>query len=154
MIVSPFVNAYWADLTSYNNKTISERLKQMLVALEGNSDLSAAFTALGLTVLIDELKTLQASIAVSMDKRRKSSSEIPKMQTKKVKSEVGEALTNLLKAIELAGKAHPELDYKPMVNEINVVLTSYQSVLKARATRNKNTTTTVTMSPTTTATAV
>jgi hypothetical protein len=153
-LVIPFVNTYWADLISYNEKTISECLKQMFSAIEADADLRAAFTALGLNVLIDELKTLQASIVASINKQRKSTSEVPKMRTREVKSEVSEALTDLLKAIELAGKAHPELGYKPMVNEINVVLTSYQSDLKARATRNKNTTTTIAMSPTTTATAV
>ncbi len=153
-LVTPFVKTFWSHLLSYNDKTISERLKQMFSALETDAALSAAFTALGLNVLIDELKTLEAEIVASKSKRRKSASEQPKMRTREVKSEVGEALADLLKAIELAGKAHPELDYKPMVNEINVLLSSYQSDLKARATRNKNTTTAIAMSPTTTATAV
>jgi type IV secretory pathway VirB4 component len=109
-LVTLFENTFWIRLLSYNDKSISERMKQMFSNLQTEAALSAAFTALGLDVLVEELKTLQADIAASLNKRRKFASELPKMRTREVKSEVGEALTDLLKAIELAGKAHPELD--------------------------------------------
>ena len=153
-LVEPFVLNYWGDLISFSNKTVAERLKQMLMVLESDTTLKVAFTALGLTILTDELKPIQAGIVASSDKRRKSNSKLPKMQTRKVKATVGQALSDLLDAISLAKKAHPELDYMPMVNEINVLLVSYQSEIKARSTRSKNATTTVTSSPTTLATAV
>jgi hypothetical protein len=90
----------------------------------------------------------------STDRRRKSNALIPKMCTREVKTTLGSALTDLFNAITLAQKAHPELDYMPMVNEINVLLGSYQSKIKARMTRYKNATTTAASSTTTLATAV
>lgn len=153
-LVTPFVNTYWNDINTYNSKTITERLKQMLLAIEADSSLKAAFTALGLMIFIDELTTIQSNIKLSTEKRRKSRSTLPKMRTQEVKSVVGVALADMIEAIELARKAHPELDYMPMINEINVLLTSYQSDIKARVTRNKNATTTAASSTTTLATAV
>ena len=73
-----------------------------------------------------------------------------------LKTSIVTALTNLFKSIELARVEHPDVDYMPMINELNQLLVSYHSLIKNRITRSKNLAkkTTVASSSTTTATAV
>jgi hypothetical protein len=137
-LIAPMLNSYWSDLNSYPNKIILERLKQMNAAIDGDATLKAAFSSLGLIVFVDELKALQLNIAKSFEKRRKANALLPRMNTREVKISVGEALSDLMEAIELACKAHPDVDYLPMATEINNFLSSYQVQMKARATRSKN----------------
>ena len=42
-----------------------------------------------------------------------------KIDSRQIKSYVGEAVTDVINAIEIARKAHPEVDYVPMIKEIN-----------------------------------
>jgi len=136
-LVAPFVENYWLKLKRFSGKTISERLRLMLLELEPESSLKAATTSLGYTAFFDELEMLQTGLLKNHDLRRESQSVMPKAQTKQVKSVLSVALSDLMKAIELARKAHPEVDYAPLVSEINVLFISYQTEIKARVTRRK-----------------
>jgi cell division protein ZapA (FtsZ GTPase activity inhibitor) len=151
-LVAQFVDTYWSDINSYNNKTITERLKQMLITLSVTLEVKSAFDLLGLSAFTNELQDIQSQLHISTEARKKSKSSIPKMKTREVKSHLGDLLSDLLDAIELARKANPNLDYMPIVNEINVFLSSYQADIKGRATRSKNAA--VATAPTALATAV
>ena len=48
-----------------------------------------------------------------------------------------QAIVDLVHAIELARKAHPELDYTSLIAEINNLFTAVQSQIKAHSTRVK-----------------
>ncbi|MEI8087793.1 MAG: DUF6261 family protein [Paludibacter sp.] len=138
-LVDPFIEKYWAKLKRFSGKTITERLKLMLLELEPASSLKQATTELGFLAFFDELRMIQAGLLVNHDLRRESKSEMPKAQTKQVKSDLSVALSDLMKAIELARKSHPEVDYNPLVSEINVLFVSYQAEIKSRVTRRKTT---------------
>lgn len=138
VLAAQFVDTYWGDINSYNNKAITERLKQMLNALASTVEMKMAFDVLGLTVFTNELQDIQSQLHSRSESRKKSQSAIPKMKTKETKSYLGGLLSDLIDAIELARKANPGIDYMAMVNEINVLLVSYQTDIKGRATRTKN----------------
>jgi len=137
-IVSPFVMNYWKNLVTLNDYAITETMKQMLLSFDRNTPVKDAFTALGLLEIVDELKVIQAKIASTLKKRIKSNMELPKMNTRQVKRDVGSALADLIDSITLAQKVHTELDYVPMISEINVLLGEYQSKIKSRKTRSMN----------------
>lgn len=154
-LVSPFVEAYWSGIYNFNRRTINARLKLMYMEIEGNARLKAALQAVGLSVFIDELAKLEQDLTVAREALRKWKAGLPKGQTMQIRSKVSNAMTDLVYAIEVAWKAHPELDYMPMINEINQVFTSYQSTIRSRSTRNKNSASAAAAaSPTTLATAV
>jgi hypothetical protein len=137
-LVVPFVENYWSNIRSYNENTINARVKQMFDNIDNSAELKVAFTSVGLLTHIDELKTIETSLFDSKELRRKSKSEMPKIDSKQIKSYVGEAMTDVINAIEIARKAHTELDYAPMIKEINDLFISYQSEIKAHSTRIKN----------------
>ena len=137
-LVAPLMESYWSNIRTFNEKTINARMKQMLEDVETISGLKPALTLLGLNLHVDELKTIESGLFSSKEIRRKSRSEMPKVDSRQIRSFVGEAITDVVNAIEIARKAHPEVDYAPMINEINELFISYQSDIKAHTTRNRN----------------
>ncbi len=134
----PFVGKYFNSIISDNNKTRSERIKQMFIKLDEDADLNDAVTSVGLSIYINELRSLKINIEDTQNARRKSNSDRLRMKTNEVKVTISTALTNFLKLIELAIIEHPTVDYSPLVNELNELFITYSSDIKARNTRNKN----------------
>lgn len=137
-LVAPFIEKYWTGVRRLTQNTIKARMKLMLTEIKANADLKAALTALGLMPYLDELKMVETNLFNSSEARRKSISEVPKIDSCQIKSYVGEAVTDVVNAIEIARKAHAELDYIPMITEINDLFVKYQSGIKAHSTRLKN----------------
>jgi hypothetical protein len=137
-LLAPFFERYWGDIYNFNQKTINRRVELMFAEIESNEELQTALQGVGLSAYTDELKVVEADLSARREVRRKEKSLHPKVNTKEVKSDLGEVLTDVVNAIELAVKAHPALDYTPMISEINQLFASYQSEIKSRTTRNKN----------------
>lgn len=137
-LVAPFIEKYWAGVRRFNQNTMNARMKLMLTDIEANADLKAALTALGLMLYLDELKTIETNLFNSSESRRKSRTVVPKIDSSQIKAYVGEAVTDVVNAIEIARKAHAEVDYLPMITEINDLFVKYQSGIKAHSTRLKN----------------
>ncbi|MEI6752199.1 MAG: hypothetical protein WCK78_03435 [Paludibacter sp.] len=91
-----------------------------------------------LTIHITEIRTIVTTLFETREKRRKSKSSEPKVDSKQVRVNVCEAITDLIHAIELARKAHLEVDYTTMIVEINQLFSTYQSEIKAHSARIKN----------------
>lgn len=155
-VALPFLQRYLTKLSAKNARIISEGVNKMLAELAGDDALKAAFTALNLTVITDELKKIQQSIKQNASLRRAELAGRAKADTNNIITNVTIALDNLLIAIELAKVEHSDLDYMPLMNELNGLIGNYQVLIKSRITRSKNLAkkTTVALSPTTSATAV
>ena len=136
-LVLPFTEKYFRKIVSNNTKTSSERINQMFAALDGDIKLQEATAILGFGVYLNELRPLQLTIENTQNERRTQKSARPKMKTKEVKEEVTTTLSNYLRSVELAIIEHPEVDYMPLVNEINDLLLSTKTQMKAHETRNK-----------------
>ena len=137
-LVQPFVEKYFRGIIADNTRKRSERINQMFVSMEADVTLKAALSTVGLLVYMDELKTVQQALESKHSTRRASKSARVRMRTKEVKTSLAEALTDLLASIELARKQYSNVDYMPMVNEINELFVSFQSQMKAQRTRRKN----------------
>lgn len=136
-LILPFLNEFFAGILRDTTVTQTTRVKQMTVSLDTKADLKAALTVAGVTPYIEELKGTQLLINAKNKEKRASVSKLPKMKTKMVKSDLGTSINDLIKAIELARKEHPEVDYAPMVNEINALLMPFHVKIKSMSTRRK-----------------
>lgn len=154
----PYVKRYLNGIAAENSTVKTGRVNQLLTNLEENAEIRNALTVLGLTVYIDKLRTSQLSINQGESHRREILSGRAKFNSKNAQVKIAYAISNLLNAIELARVEHTDIDYMPLINELNVLLSSKQSMIKSRITRSKNSeankTTTVASSTTTTATAI
>ena len=95
-------------------------------------------TVLGLATYIDELKVYQQNVNQGESHRKEVLAIRPKFNNKNAKLRVITAIEHLLKAIDLAKVEHTDLDYMPLINELNVVLGNRRSVIRSRSTRNSN----------------
>ncbi len=155
-VIAPVVNRYLNGISRENQKAKTERVSQFIATTESDINLKTALETVGLKVYVDELVLVQQTIALNTNMRRISMSEKTIEDRSALKTSIVTALTNLFKSIELARVEHPDVDYMPMINELNQLLVSYHSLIKNRITRSKNLAkkTTVASSSTTTATAV
>lgn len=154
----PYLKRYLKGITVANSKVKTGKVDQLLVSLEENAEIKTALTALGLTVYFDELRSCQQIINQGESHRREILSVRENFNSRIAKAKIAYAVSNLLNAIELARVEHTDINYMPLINELNVLLSSRQSMIKSRITRSKNSeankTTTVALSTTTTATAI
>ena len=135
-MVNPVMNQYWVNIYRNTSKTTSELLRQMLHQLDINSELQVAFDLLGFGIYINELRDIQRELEEKTINCKRVSSAKPKMQTKQVKSTLGEALQDMVNCVEVARKANLATDYMPMINEINTLFVSYRASIKGRKSRN------------------
>lgn len=154
----PYLRSYLDGIINENARVKTGRVNQLLTNLDDYVTMNAAMLSLGLNVYFVELKACQQSINQSESLRMEAMSLRVKQNTLIAKEKISYAVGNLLDAIELAKVEHTEIDYMPLINELNVLLSSRQSLIKSRITRSKNSiankTTTVALSTTTSATAI
>lgn len=157
-LVIPYLRSYLNGILAENSPGKSGKVNQMLAQLDKNVPVTDALSILGLTIYISELKACQQSINESESQRREALSGRGDFNTADARAKIAYAISNLLNAIKLAKVEHTDIDYMPLINELNVLLSSRQSIVKSRTTRSKNSaankTTTVASSTTTTATAI
>ena len=62
-LVVPFIEKYWNDVRSLNEKTINNYLKQMLGEVDSIQELKEAFDVLSLTLYLTELRTIETTLS-------------------------------------------------------------------------------------------
>jgi len=130
-------NHFLRDILKKDMKSKSDYLSQFFITIDTDAPLNAALTALGYSVFLTELRGFETNFDVTFDIRNLGQSKIPKMETKQVKKSTSLYLRNLVKVIEAASIEHPELDYKPLMNELNTLFVSYNTEIKVAATIKK-----------------
>ena len=158
VLVSLCVEKYWAGFYGFNLKTINAMTVHMFAEIQSTPALKTAFDVVGLGAHVQELKTVEANLNAAKTDLSTIKGLILKANSKQIMMEVSETMNDLVSAIELARKAHPEVNYTPMITELNRLFTSYQSEIKTHSTWLKSagtiTPTPVALSSTTIATAV
>ena len=134
----PYLKSYLSGIATDSPIVKSGRVNQMLKGLTDNDEMNDALNALGLATYMDELRASQQSVNQGETHRKEILAIRPKFNNKDAKVRITSAIEHLLKAIDLAKVEHTDLDYMPLINELNVVLTNRKSVIKSRSTRNLN----------------
>lgn len=132
-VVKRCLNGYFRE----NLKAKAERIEQLKAAIETDTNMKTAIETAGGKAIVDELFAAHQSIDLNTGMRRVAISEKTITDRKALRKRIVFALQNLFKAIELAGVEHPDVDYMPMVNELNRLLVTYQSLIRSRLTRRR-----------------
>ena len=156
-VLVPVVNQYFSGYLKLNRSSKNECITQFLNELENIKEVSEASELTGMKVYVDELNELTQTIHAKTSLRRVSSSSKTITNRKELRIKVFNATSNLYNAIELAKVEYPNVNYTPLINELNKLLVPYKSIIKTRKTLNRKAsakTKTVASSSTTIATAV
>ena len=116
----------------------AEFIGQMTKTMSNNIKLNAALSSLGLAVYMSELSSVQASISLNIEDRSAYLGNLPRQMTKTAKVNSGATLQNLFSGLKLAMLDHPELDFSPLINEMNQLIIMYKSRIKSRETIRMN----------------
>ena len=130
----PFLNKFLNKIYQNTNFVKNKKIDLMLAELDGNVVLNSAMQTLGLSILLDDLKTNFQKIADKQKNRRKSKSETPRVISRKIILNCATAVTNLFRTIEINQLVELNVDYMPLVNELNEMLNEYKTLFTQRKT--------------------
>ena len=137
-IAKIFINRYLLKLgLKKNREVIFQRLDEFFLEIEQDAQLEAILDTLGLTDSIDELQSVHSTVKELISKRLESISERPKVKTEELAKSVRKALKDMFIQIQIAQLKNKELNYSPLINELNDLLDTYRGLINARATLNK-----------------
>lgn len=137
-LVTSHIDSYLLNLNkSKNDKVISQKVQGFIQEVEVKAALNGAFRKHN---LMDELETIELAYADFVNKTSQRVlvlSERPNVTTKAAIDELTDALDDLFKAIEVAHLVNLEVDYEPVVNELNELFRTFNLSALLRAAYNK-----------------
>lgn len=137
--VTVFIDGFFGKIRKDVSKIKTERVKQLFTQLNDNTTLLNAMQNVGLMPYLNELRDIQLNIDAKSAKNIEQNATRPKLKdTREVIAKMKLALTNLFRGIEFGVHAYPNVDYTPLINELNELLIKYRSEIKAKITRTKN----------------
>lgn len=154
--IMPLIQIHFANLARANQKVVYQEVNDFFCKVQADGALTQAAQDLGINVYIDELQTLQQSIAETLTARIEDQYPNRSVDKKQIKANIIETFQQLLSFIQLAAVEDYEKKYSALINELNEFLAPYQALVKRRISLSKKAatkTTTVAPSLTTNATA-
>lgn len=132
------INLYLLYLgKSRNEDVINQKLTQFFREVETNVSFSAALRTFDFMGDIENLELSHADVQSLLRSRLQHIKQRPKAETAKNVKSIRKALTNLFMQIEVAKVKHPELDYNPLIKDVNGIIEKYIEHANMRDTINK-----------------
>lgn len=137
-IAEEVVKLYLSDYRELNKMSITSQINNFLNAIERVPKAKNAFMKLGLIPYIDALKVAHQNHEKYYAKRRRSKTKVLKRDENKAIKREGElALRSFFEQVEVANRTYPELNYAPLINDLNVLIAEHTNLINTRATYNK-----------------
>ena len=118
-LVYEYVNRHLSGFGKENSYKQIGVLSSLLNGIENDVNLQQAIVSLNLTQTFATIAADKVELEAVYEERRKAQSNKQKARTLNTKRKLYFLLRQLFTAIELAAIEHPELDYTPLVNELN-----------------------------------
>ena len=133
-IVNHAVNLYLINLRGHNEEIINEKVDQFLREVDANRELEGAVAELGLSRQINDLRIAHSGLKQLLFERNASTSERPKGIARVAAKAIRHGMKMLFTRIEVAQIDNSDLDYTPLISELNEKLIRYSSLIKMRET--------------------
>ena len=137
-IVLRVVNIHFKNLRKNNRRVIEVLIDIFVKHINRNPIVKNAFAKIGLMLYVDELQ-LANETYIRLDIKRQSSVGRAQKRdvNKKITKEAQAALRSFFEYVEVANRTYPELDYKPLMRELNTLIAEFTNLMKTRATYKK-----------------
>lgn len=137
-LVKSEIERFILDFNSSKNEEVKcRKLTQFFKLIEEDEELELAMSTLKFTEMLNDLRTIHSKILTMSKQKITSLSQRPKEKTSVLIKSVLTATKNMLKDIELAQYKFPEIDYNPLFDELNVLLTNYRNLINYRLLHNQ-----------------
>ena len=137
-IVKPFIDNYARSIKGKVMKSQITQLRDLFLRYDGDTVLQASVVGLQLKPLFDGLRVNYTMLNDSAADRSKVRADRKKDNFADKRKITEKAISNLLRAIELAIIEQPTLDYSQMVSEINGLIREEKGKADSRSTRRDN----------------
>lgn len=122
---------------SRNRTEVNQKIAGFLDDVENDENLQAAITQLDLLEDVMTLGKALDDVREIISNRSAKLSTRTKISTRELKRVVYGLIEDVFKEIEVAQLRNPDIDYKPVVNELNVVSRKYRLQITLRDHSNK-----------------
>jgi hypothetical protein len=135
VVLNHFFDTHGRDIATANYNAETKRINDLLADYDKKPDVQAAATALNLSFLFDQMRTVNTQFGSLFMQRTGEDAAVEKVDSNTIRAEADKAITSFFDAIEFCSSEYEELDYVTPANEINDLVAYYKTQLKARATR-------------------
>jgi len=136
-VAKPIVKQHLQHLWEYDEIMVYQNINSFFKILAENTKLQTAMKTLEMTSYLDNLQSLNQTIEEQYSERREDLSRREKGVTSKTLDAIKIALEYLFKEIDVATLKNKNLDYKPLIDEVNKEIAVIKAKLKARSSYNK-----------------
>ena len=137
-VIQSSLDSYLLYLSeSKNDEEVEQKIKGFIQHVKTDEELKAAMIEYNLMPFVEELELALTDVTSLSVKRVSLLSQRPKASTHEVTSLIVDALDNLFKDIEVAPLRNPELDYAPLINELNVLCKQLRTKISIREANNR-----------------
>lgn len=123
--------------SSKNPKVLNQKIDGFLYDVKTDTELTDVIEELSLGNDVIELNLALNTVRETSGKRIARLSKRPLRSSREIMKTVVDAVYDVFKEIEVAHLRNRELDYEPMVNELNVVMYKYRLSITLREHSNK-----------------
>lgn len=136
-IARPKVKFFLSNLGKKSRDNVLDSIEAFFIRLDNEPQVKEALIALGLESNLDKLKKANIEHEKTLMLRTKSISQRPKVNTRQVMREAQKVIRWSLEQIDSCQATYTGLDYRPLINELNMVLTIYSKNIRTRMAKNK-----------------
>lgn len=137
VLITSHIDSYLRYLHNYNEKEISQRVKGFTNKVKADQPLKEALLNHELMENIEQIELAHTDMQSVINKRVELLSERPDIPTPFLIASVAKSIDDLFKGIEVAHLTNTELDYEPLVNELNKLTDMFKLTLNLRDAYNK-----------------
>ncbi len=135
--IQTYIDTYLRSLNALNDKMLSQRVVGFLNAAKNEQPFKEALLSHELMSHVEEIELAHTDMLSMITQRVNILSQRPDMPTKVAVKSVSAAIDNLFKGIEVAHLTNPDLDYEPLVDELNQSTAMFRLSIQLRDANNK-----------------
>jgi len=136
-IAHPLVRIHLHYLRQNNLPVIDQTISSFFNQLRDNPDMQHALEALGLKYYLDELRKADSEHLELSVKRLHEISQRPKVNIIAIQREAQYVLRSLFEQINFYQFTYRDVDYSPLIAELNTLIARFTGLIHTRATCNK-----------------
>lgn len=127
-----WVKKYSMKVVTENYTSQTEKTTQLVQDAENTPELKSSLEALGLSPFISKLKEANVQFEQLFRNRTEEAAKIPNIDIRAIRKTTSEAVNKLFSAILFCEEEYEELDYTPLINELQELLNYQKAQIKTR----------------------
>ncbi len=132
-LVRTEIDRHFGNFRSSKNEAIKiQKVDKFNTAVEASQELEEALSELGFTSLMNDLRSVHSRIKSNSELRNKSIAARPQTKTNDLQKAVDDSIVNLFTDIRLAMLRNPEINYNPLIADLNKVTLNFDNYINIR----------------------